>query len=410
MDIISKHKRNKVVSDGILTLSFEADQAKQMNPNIINATIGMFFTEEYSFHSFPIVQKTIGELNAYEMFSYQNTDGGKTFHKAVQHWLFDDQLETVLTKTNVQVLATPGGSGAIAVTVANVLEQGDTMLLPDIMWSPYQQFLVERQCQYETYSLYQQDGLFSIVEFEKVCLRRVKSDGKLVVLINDPCHNPTGFCLTDQNYQHLFDVIECISKDYPTTVLFDCAYLDMYPYSAAIRTRLTSFVHQPNALVLYAMSGSKTLGLYGLRVGALVAVCKDQKVLEQFYSAAEYTARATWSNVSHLGIRLLEKIMLEPDKHRGFIKELEEVRTTLGTRAEVFLRISREIGLRTSSYESGFFICVPCENPHLLAKKLIEEKIYVCPLLHEIRIAFSCISISEAACLPKIILSKLGEC
>ena len=54
-------------------------------------------------------------------------------------------------------------------------------------------------------------------------------------------------------------------------------------------------------------------------------------------------------------------------------------------------------------FKCGFFITIPCKNPDMVYKKLVENKIHIIPMGNVIRVTISAISKEECMKLPKYI-------
>ena len=82
-----------------------------------------------------------------KIFAYGDTGGSSKFKQAIKTWVFDQTLP-LYENHHIEVVATPGGSGSIAITFANYLNPGDKVVLPDIMWETYITFAKSRDCDY----------------------------------------------------------------------------------------------------------------------------------------------------------------------------------------------------------------------------------------------------------------------
>ena len=150
-----------------------------------------------------------------------------------------------------------------------------------------------------------------------------------------------------------------------------------------------------------AFSGSKTMALYGLRIGAQVALAKEQSVIDEFIPANAFSARTKWSMATNLGMHLVSKVLLTEEYRKQFELELKQASAMLTTRANIFLEESKKVGLKTLPFMCGFFITIPCHNPDAVYKKLVERKIHVIPLNNVLRVTIAAISKEECLKLPK---------
>lgn len=406
MTLLAKRSIIKEDKSNIITLGAIAKEMKKKDPSIINATIGMLYDEEGKLFTFKSVDKALNELTPDEKYAYASTPGGANFHEGLKRWIFREYYDEFMANTYVGVMATPGGSGALSNTFTNYLNEGDKVLLPSYMWGNYKQFAYENHADFITYDLFNNDGGFNLVDVKNKMQDLKASQGRVLLVVNDPCHNPTGYTMTNEEWKELVDIINEISNDgTPVILLHDMAYID-YDYRGFEATRNNMRLYQKlndSVLVVMAFSGSKTLALYGVRIGAQVAVSKNKEHIEDFNRANKFSSRAKWSNTTNLGANLVAKVMLDENMRLEFERELEESRHTLVTRANTFLKASKEAGLVTLPFNCGFFVTIPCKNPDEVYKKLVEKKIHIIPMGNVLRVTLSAITIKECAYLPKII-------
>lgn len=408
--IIDDSLKYKVLKNNILSIAQEAKSAKDDNPNIINATIGMLADEDNKFYTFKAVKEAMKNISDYDAFSYSDTNGGQLFTQAVLSWVFGDTLDSFKENFYIKTIATPGGSGAIASLFTNYLLPNEVALIPNYMWETYITFVKERNALYSTYSLYNEEFMFNIVSLKEEIDKIKDNQKRIVLVINDPCHNPTGFCMSDRDYDALIELLLSY-KNNDFVLIMDIAYFDFYnPNGNIIRkryqklTKLTS-----NFLINFAFSGSKTFGLYGLRIGMSIGLSKNEEEIKQFYNVVEYTARNNWGSSSKLGISIINNLLLNEEYLSMFKEEIKNVSKMLINRSKAFLEEAKKENLELLHFECGFFVCVPTNDSISLMNKLKTKGIYVVPLKSCIRIALCAISIDEAKRLPKIIKEVIEE-
>ena len=307
------------------------------------------------------------------------------------------------------VMATPGGSGAISNTFSNYLNQGDMVLLPEYMWGNYKQFAYENFASYTTYKMFD-NGKFNLTDLKNKMVELKQKQGRIVLVINDPCHNPTGYTMSSDEWVSLVDTINDLTSDEtPFVLLYDMAYID-YDRRGFEATRNNIRLFQKfnkTVLTILAFSGSKTLALYGMRIGAQIALCKDKEVIDEFFQANKFSSRAKWSTATNLGMNIISKVFLNEEYKKSFEEELEASRIMLVNRANAFLEESKKVGLETLPFECGFFVTIPCDNPEEAYKKLVEKKIHIIPLGNVLRVTLAAIPLQDCKKLPAIIKSVL---
>ncbi len=405
MRIIAKRSENKKLSSNILTIAAEAREAKKINPAVIDGTIGTLYGEDGKMLEFPSIKKIIDSLSYAEKFGYASTAGTAKFKEGIARWALMQTYDDVTKDFYYGVIPTPGGSGAIGNTIDNYANEGDSILVPNICWGPYNAMAKERGCSVKNYELFK-DGKFNTEDFKKDALELAEKQGRVLAIINDPCQNPTGYALEDKDWDEIIDCINEISKDKTFVLLYDMAYID-YSHKGLYESReiFRKFKQfNENVMIVLAFSGSKTFSLYGLRIGAQMALTKDKEEIELFNYANEFSARATWSNAAKMGVSLVEKLMFNDALKNDFMKELEDASNLLLDRSKLFLKEAKECGLECYTYKSGFFITIPC-NGEKVFDRLKEKNIFVVPLKQGIRISLSALSKKEIANLA----SKIKE-
>jgi len=395
MKIIAKRSENKKLSSNILTIAAEAREAKKINPSVIDGTIGTLYGEDGKMLEFPSIKKIIDSLSYAEKFGYASTAGTAKFKEGIARWALMQTYDDVTKDFYYGVIPTPGGSGAIGNTIDNYANEGDSILVPNICWGPYNAMANERGCSVKNYELFK-DGKFNTEDFKKDALELAEKQGRVLAIINDPCQNPTGYALEDKDWDEIIDCINEISKDKTFVLLYDMAYID-YSHKGLYESReiFKKFKQfNENVMVVLAFSGSKTFSLYGLRIGAQMALTKDKEEIELFNNANEFSARATWSNAAKMGVSLVEKLMFNDAIKNEFMKELEGASNLLLDRSKLFLKEAKECNLDCYTYKSGFFITIPC-NGEKVFDRLKEKGIFVVPLKQGIRISLSALSKKE---------------
>lgn len=385
-----------VLTDDILSIGMMAKERKKQNPNTIDATIGALLDDQGKLLAFKTVEQTLDALDSTKVRAYPPVDGGKPFKTSLKKWVFQDSLKDIESAFNVDVLATPGASGALSNVLANYVTKGDMVVLPDIFWSNYSAIIHATEAGHVTYPMFKQ-GKFNIQGFKNTTNLIAKETNKVVVLINDPCQNPTGYSLSKEELEHIILHLDNLGQTIPVVLIYDIAYLD---YADTLyedtRNRFKSFLTvKSSMLITIAFSASKTFGIYGYRGGGVVALSKDQTVMDEFSRVALYKARSTWSCPPTEPIFLLNTLTEKEDLKQAFLAELKTVRHLLHTRAEVFIEEAKSVGLVHYPYVAGFFVTIPVLDPKAVFERLKSKDIFVVPLSNAIRVALAAINVCE---------------
>ena len=408
MSLLSIDAQTKENKGNALAIGKEARDAKSKDSSVIDSTIGMLFDEEGEFYTFDSVKKALESLTDKQKYAYGSTIGDPAYHEALYKWIFKGIYEDIKENMHLRCVATPGGSGAICNTFSNYLDEGDKVLIPSLMWTNYIQVAKEEHLGYETYQLFDDNDHFNLYDFKFKCQKLKEEQGRVLVVINDPCQNPTGYSMSNYEWSKVVDILNEISMDgTPVILLYDLAYID-YDKRGFIESRNNIKLFKrfnENVLAILAFSGSKTLGLYGLRIGAQICMAKTASIADDFIRANDFSARGKWSMTSVLGQNIITKVF--NDFNVEFVQELNDARELLIKRANTFLEEAKRLGLKHYPYDCGFFVTIPCSNVEGVTKELNKRGLYIIPLKVGIRLTLSSITVDEIIRAVKIISEVL---
>lgn len=368
---------SKKIDDSVFSFSKKAkeQQIKLGKENVINGTLGVFYNEDEELFTLNTVYNEFKNLTPVDIFGYASTiDGDENFKEAVKISVLGKDYKKMLTDKYADVVATTGGTGAIYNTFRNYSYSGEKILLPNYMWGSYKVIAKECLAETDTYKLFNNEGNFDLKDFTSKVLELSKIQKSLIVVINDPCHNPTGYKLSKDEWNEVVDILKLATKNCDIILLKDIAYSDFDEESLNMNEIFEDL--PKNFLVVFAFSISKAFGSYGLRVGAQLGLSSSKEVIEEFLDAGIHTSRGTWSNISRSGMTMVSNLVLNSDKYTNFLKERDEMTLLLKERGEIFVSVAKEIDLDVLPYKSGFFLFVPCKNSDQVIKSLEKENMY----------------------------------
>ena len=371
---------------------------------VVNATIGVLLDEEGKFVVLSSVNEVFKTLEAGEFAEYAPIGGIPGYKAAV----LKDTFGSYEPKRHTVAVATPGGTGAIHNTIANYSEPGDKVLLTDWYWGPYGTIAGEIGRSLHTFKLVNEAGTFNTEDFEKQVMALLEAQDRLVIILNTPAHNPTGYSLTVDEWEEVASVLDRVPDDKRVTLLVDVAYLDFAGEAEEYRAFLPVLDSMgENILPVIAYSFSKSFTLYGMRCGAMICMAETEEIADEFRKVCEYSARAAWSNCTRAPQVMLSKIYEDPALLARIQEERAGFRDMLLRRGKAFEAAAKEAGLEIVPFDAGFFASVPCENPDAVGAELEKEGIFTIPLTMGVRISIA--SITEADCrrLPARILAAI---
>ncbi len=389
------HAASKRLKDAIFGASAAcAEAAKKYGADkVTNATMGVMMDDEGKLASIPTMERVFRSLSVEDYVRYAPIPGLPDYLEAVIDLTFADQKPEGYTAA----IATAGGTGAIHHAVANYAERGDKVLTSDWFWGTYNVICNECGCQLTNYALFDENNNFNIADYTAKVDEIMKTQDSLLVIINTPAHNPTGFSLTEEDWDKVLELTKkYAAQGKKMSILVDIAYIDYAGEKNETRKFMKKFGNLPaNVFVMFAFSMSKGYTAYGQRTGALVAVSSSEEVITEFKEINKYTSRATWSNINRGAMTLLAKISADKETLAQFEKERDAFYQMIQERGMLFMKEAKECGLNALPYKGGFFLSVPAKDPQAVCDKLHEDLIFAVPLKMGVRIAACSVSAAK---------------
>jgi len=381
------HAAGRKLKDAIFDANQACNEAIKLHgaQNVTNATIGVVLDESGKLATLPTVEKVFRAMDFSELVSYAPISGLPAYLDAAIDLTFAD----CKPDAKFAAVATAGGTGAIHHAIANYAERGDAVLTSDWCWGTYNVICVETGKRLETFKLLDDDLNFNVADFAVKVDALLKKQNSLLVIINTPAHNPTGYALSGDEWDKVLAVLNAqASAGKNISLLVDIAYIDFAGEKNSTRAFMQKFSNLPkNLFVMIAFSMSKSFTFYGQRAGALIGVSCDEKIIDEFKNVGKYSSRAAWSNVNRGAQALMVKLTADKDLMPVYEAERAALYEMVKRRAEIFVTEAKNCGLRVVPYKGGFFIAVPAENPAEVCKKLHDDLIFAVPLKLGVRVA-----------------------
>lgn len=381
------HAAGRKLKDAIFDANQACNEAIKIHgkDKVTNATIGVVLNEEGKLATLATVEEVFRSMEFSELVAYAPISGLPDYLNAVIDLTFADNKP----EGYFGAIATAGGTGAIHHAIANYAERGDAVLTHDWRWGTYDIICIETDKRLETFKLFDDALNFNINDFAVKVDALLKKQKSLLVIINTPAHNPTGYALSDDEWDKVLSVLSAqISTGKKISLLVDVAYIDFAGEKNSARAFMKKFSNLPeNLFVMIAFSMSKSYTFYGQRTGALIGISPDEKVIDEFKNVGKYSNRATWSNINRGAQALLVKLNADKEITAKYEAERSELYQTVKRRADVFVKEAAACGLRIVPYKGGFFIAIPAENPAAVCQKLHDDLIFAVPLKLGIRVA-----------------------
>lgn len=387
MSMAASHARDKRLKDAIFGASAACREAaeKYGADKVTNATMGVMMDDEGKLASIPTMERVFRSLSIEDYVSYAPISGLPAYLDTVIDITFADQKPDACFAS----IATAGGTGAIHHAIANYAERGDAVLTSDWFWGTYAVICNECGTHLTNFPLFDEKQKFNHESFaEKVAAIMAKQESLLTIL-NTPAHNPTGFSLSEDDWDAVLDVLKgYAAKGRKMNLLVDIAYIDYAGEKNETRRFMKKFEGlSENIFVMFAFSMSKGYTAYGQRTGALIGCSACKGIIDEFKEINKYTSRATWSNINRGAMTLLTRIAEDKASMAAFEKERAAFYRMTQERGVLFMEEAKACGLNALPYKGGFFLSVPSTDPQAVCNKLHDDLIFAVPLKLGVRIA-----------------------
>ena len=378
----SSASQDREGNDPIFRLNSEARARAADGESILDATMGALMDDEGQIAVMPSVAEAIARVPTGKAAGYSPISGSPPFLDAVRRDLLGNS--DLLPKS--VAVTTPGGSGAIYQAIKNFVEPGHQALTTDYYWGPYPVIAQHLERDVSTFGMFSPDLSFDLEAMKRGIRQHIDTQGRLLLILNFPCHNPTGYSLDLGEWMSIAEVVRTAGEEAPVAVLLDLAYHRFGGESAdlwidAVPTMLET------TTVLLAWTASKSFCQYGARIGSLVALHPDQEERNKLANALGFTCRATWSNSNHLGQLAVTDLLVDPELSQRADTDRAELVELLRTRVEAFNSAASAAELHVPRYDGGFFVVVFTPDGEKTAAVMREMGVYVIPLEGAVRVA-----------------------
>lgn len=382
-------RRNLPADDAIFALHAEAQRRKAAGGDILNATLGTLADDLGN----PVVHESVmalwRDLTPKEVAPYAPIAGEPAFLDAITRWHWPSAAGAGPS------CATPGGSGALALSLRSFLHPGMSVLAATPHWGPYDTLAAEYGATVAGAPAKQAGRALDLEAWRRAASALMGRQGRLLVWLNDPCHNPTGLSLSREDRSGLLALLRDQAERGPVTLLLDCAYLDYTGDPAHVRQALddyAAFALEGAVLVGAALSLSKALTLYGARGGALAFPWVEDAPLQ---ASLTNGCRGLWSTAPRAPQSLFLRLMKDGKRQEQLHAEHRHWSEVLEARAITLDTALRARGLDGAPWHGGFFVTLRTEAPARVAERLQARGVFLVPVAEGLRIGLCALPARE---------------
>lgn len=309
---------------------FKNDQ----NENKINLTVGVYKDADgktpimNSVHEAEKILLANGTTK-----SYLPIDGSPAYRDAVSELILGKELLSTAFAATAQ---TPGGTGALRVSgeLVRVVLGVKKIWMSSPTWANHPKIFAAAGLEVATYDYLDDAG--TGLDFEKVKASLASADAGDAVLLHTVCHNPTGVDLSVEQWRELGEML----REKSLVPIFDFAYQGFGEGLDADALPIRHFVEAGGEAIV-CNSFSKNFGLYGERVGGIMAVCQSRAAADAMQSQIKSTIRTMYSNPPIHGGAIVATVLGDAALRKQWVAELSEIRERIVTlRAKFVARMS----------------------------------------------------------------------
>ncbi len=298
-----------------LTEAFVADP----NPAKVNLGVGVYQNAEGKLPLLDCVRLAEQQLAADpKPRGYLPINGLAGYDAAVKQLAFGTDpalLDRVIT---MQAL---GGTGALRIG-ADLLRQFDPqakVLISNPSWENHQALFTRAGFTVESYRYYDPEA--NGVDVEGMLADLSAATSGTIVVLHACCHNPTGYDLTEPQWTRVLQTVRSAGL----IPFLDMAYQGFSQSLEADGAVVRRFA-ESGLPVLVSTSFSKSLSLYGERVGALSLVCADADEAARVLSQGKIVIRTNYSNPPTHGAQIAATVLDDPALRELWVTELGAMR------------------------------------------------------------------------------------
>lgn len=389
-DQLIPSRRGLSSDDPIFALHGEAQARKAAGDSVVDATVGALLDDNGELVVLQTVMDLWRELTALEVAPYAPIAGDPAYLRGLvqRHW-------PNLAEAG-SACATPGGSGALAVSLRTFLEPGQALLTAAPFWGPYGILAAEAGMRLVTAPWPEAGRALDLAAWRREAEALMAAQGRLLVWLNDPCHNPTGRSLSATDRAGLAALLTELAGRGPVTLLLDLAYQDYTREPAEVAAALADYAALGAAgsvLVGASLSLSKALTLYGARSGALAFPWSRDGALQAALSTA---CRGLWSNCPKAPQSLFVRMMRDGKAQAHLAAEHRHWSEVLDARALALDAALRVEGLEGALWQGGFFVTLGVSDPFGVSERMKAEGVFSVPMSWGLRVGLCGLRVVDA--------------
>jgi aromatic-amino-acid transaminase len=300
-----------------ITEAFNAD----ISPHKVNLGVGVYCADDGKVPVLDCVRRAEQKLAEGPLAkNYLPIDGMPAYDRAVQQVLFGAENAAV-RQGRIVTAQTLGGTGGLKVgaDLLRRIDPGAEVWISDPSWENHRALFEYAGFKVNAYPYY--DASTHGVNFDGMTGMLQKLPAGAIVVLHACCHNPTGVDLSPAQWERVIEIVNSRGL----VPLLDIAYqgfAEGLDADAAAVRRFTAAC----PVVFVSSSFSKSLSLYGERVGALSIVTGSADEAARVLSQLKRVIRTNYSNPPTHGGQAVTMVLTTPELRTLWESELGQMR------------------------------------------------------------------------------------
>jgi aromatic-amino-acid transaminase len=316
---------------------------------------------------------------------------------------------------HVARVAVAGLASAIYTTLQVLAKRAD-VLVPEPYWPHYPGMVEDLEGRYHGFPLLNPRQTFN-AEALAARLQEISRRETVAIILNTPCHNPTGYSLTREDWQRVRNVVwEHADGGKRISLVIDTAYVDYYwqrPQSIQQDIIMSLMPLHERVTLAIGWTISKTFLAYGQRLGTLLMIAGSPQQADDLQQKIYQATMATYSQCSTVPQLVIERLHADARKLRQIQAEREPVRAMLARRNAAFEAALGQTGLVSLPGDGGFFRTVELPagaNALDVVQRLAEKRVaMVAQSAHQLRVAICSVPEARMLAMCERISGVLGQ-
>ncbi|MBI4195454.1 MAG: aspartate/tyrosine/aromatic aminotransferase [Betaproteobacteria bacterium] len=318
------------------------------NPNKVNLGVGVYCDDSGKVPVLESVRRAEQKLAESPLpRNYLPIDGLQVYDRAVQDLVFGPE-SAALRAGRIVTVQTLGGTGGLKVGADFLrrVSRDAGIWISDPSWENHRALFEYAGFTVGTYPYYHAPS--HGVDFDGMTGGLKKLPSGSIVVLHACCHNPTGVDLSADQWERVIEII----NERGLVPFLDIAYQGFAEGLDADAWAVRRFSEACPA-VLVSSSFSKSLSLYGERVGALSIVTQNREEAARALSQLKRVIRTNYSNPPTHGGQTVAVVLTTPELRTLWEQELGQMRERIKTMRRELVAKIRAI---RADFDFGFVV------------------------------------------------------